>query len=51
MNIDSRAFEVVGWIGVAALAIAAAFVAFQGDWWGLALIGGFLAASIVFVGF
>lgn len=51
MNIDSKAFEVVGWIGVAALAVGTAFVAARGDWSGLAVIGGFLAASIAFVGF
>lgn len=51
MNLDSPSYRIVSWIGIGLLAIAAVFVATRGDWSGVALLGAFLVASVLFVAF
>lgn len=52
MNLDSATYKTTGWIGIALLVVATIYVAaVQRDWTGAALLGVFLLASVLFVGF
>ena len=51
MNLEGQIFRIVSYIGIALLALATLIVLVRGDWSGVALLGVFLVASILFVGF
>lgn len=47
MKPDSRIYTVIGWAGAFALAAAAVVMGWRGEWGAVALLGLFLAASVV----
>lgn len=51
MTLESRIFRIISYIGIALLALATLVVLLRGDWWGTALLGVFLLASVLFVAF
>lgn len=51
MDIDSRAFRNISYIGIGLLALATVVVLVRSDWLGAALLGAFLLFSILFVAF
>lgn len=51
MDLDSRKFRIISYIGIILLGLAALVVLIRGDWWGAALLGAFLLASVLFVAF